>query len=169
MKENKKVFSKYVMSFTDENDVLKITTLHDSKGDECLFSNTFYNNNKEYLDTFENIMEWVKPKREIVKKNNIVINLDDYSVHYSSSQEKIKEEDLKQCIRIIKNELVEKNPEIAKHKALLIKYNNDIKTLEELENSDSTFDFGDEKEEIAKKIEDTKKTIDDLLNIQDIE
>ena len=118
--ENKKVFSKYVMSFESD----KITSLLDSNGKETLFSFTFYTSNKEYLDGFTNILTWVKPKKEVIKKNNVIVNLDDYSVSYSNNNEKVNEEDLKQVMKIIKNEMSEANPEIAKQKALLIKYAN---------------------------------------------
>lgn len=158
--ENKKVFSKYVMSYESN----KITNLLDSNGKETLFSFTFYNNNKEYLDSFTNILEWVKPKKEMIKKNNVIVNLDDYSVSYSSNNDKVSEEDLKQVMKIVKNELSEANPEIAKQKALLIKYANDIKTLEELQGED--FDFTNEIEEIKEKIEEAKTKIDEILDLQ---
>lgn len=158
--ENKKVFSKYVMSFEGD----KITNLLDSNGKEALFSFTFYTSNKEYLDNFTNVLEWVKPKKEIVKKNNIIINLDDYSVSYSSNNEKVSEEDLKQVMKIVKNEMSEVNPEIAKQKALLIKYANDIKTLEDLQGDG--FDFTNEIEDIKEKIEEAKTKIDEILDLQ---
>lgn len=158
--ETKKVFSKYVMSF--EGDV--ITNLLDSNGKETLFSFTFYTSNKEYLEGFTNILEWVKPKKEMIKKNNVIVNLDDYSVSYSSNSEKVSEEDLKQVMKIIKNEMSEANPEIAKQKALLIKYANDIKTLEDLQGED--FDFTTEIEEIKEKIEEAKEKIDEILDLQ---
>ena len=158
--ENKKVFSKYVMSFEGE----RITNLLDSNGKEALFSFTFYSNNKEYLEGFTNILEWVKPKKEMIKKNNVIVNLDDYSVSYSSNNERVTEEDLKQVMKIVKNELSEANPEIAKQKALLIKYSNDIKTLEDLQGED--FDFTLEIEEIKEKIEEAKTKIDEILDLQ---
>ena len=159
--ENKKVFSKYVMSFEDD----RITSLLDSNGKEALFSFTFYTSNKEYLEGFKNILEWVKPKKEMIKKNNIIVNLDDYSISYSSNNEKVNEEDLKQVMKIVKNELSEANPEIAKQKALLIKYANDIKTLEDLQGDD--FDFTIEIEEIKAKIEEAKAKIDEILDLQE--
>jgi len=158
--ENKKVFSKYVMSFENE----RIMSLLDSNGKDTLFSFTFYTSNKEYLDNFTNILEYVKPKKEMVKKNNIIVNLQDYSVHYSSNNEKVSEEDLKQVMKIIKNEMSEANPEIAKQKALLIKYANDIKTLEDLQSGD--FDFTVEIEEIKEKIYEAKEKIDEILDLQ---
>lgn len=158
--ENKKVFSKYVMSFEGD----RITNLLDSNGKETMFSFTFYSNNKDYLDGFTNILEWVKPKKEIVKKNNVIVNLDDYSVSYSSNNEKVNEDDLKLVMKIVKNEMSEANPEIAKQKALLIKYANDIKTLEDLQNED--FDFTIEIEEIKEKIEEAKSKIDEILDLQ---
>lgn len=158
--ENKKVFSKYIMSFEGD----RITNLLDSNGKESLFSFTFYTSNKDYLDGFTNILEWVKPKKEIVKKNNIIVNLDDYSVSYSSNNEKVNEEDLKQVMKIVKNELSEVNPEVAKQKALLIKYANDIKTLEDLQGDD--FDFTIEIEEIKENIEKAKTKIDEILDLQ---
>lgn len=158
--ENKKVFSKYIMSFEGD----EITSLLDSNGKDTLFSFTFYTSNKEYLDGFTNILTWVKPKKEIVKKNNVIVNLDDYSVSYSNNNEKVNEEDLKQVMKIIKNEMSEANPEIAKQKALLIKYANDIKTLEDLQGDD--FDFTIEIEEIKEKIEEAKAKIDEILDLQ---
>lgn len=158
--ENKKVFSKYVMSFESN----RIINLLDSNGKETMFSFTFYTSNKDYLDGFTNILEWVKPKKEMIKKNNVVVNLDDYSVHYSSNNDKVSEEDLKQVMKIIKNELSEANPEIAKQKALLIKYANDIQTLEELQGED--FDFTIEIEEIKEKIDEAKTKIDEILDLQ---
>lgn len=158
--ENKKVFSKYVMSFEGD----KITNLLDSNGKETLFSFTFYTSNKEYLDSFTNILMWVKPKKEMIKKNNVIVNLDDYSVSYSSNNEKVNEDDLKQVMKIVKNEMSEANPEVAKQKALLIKYANDIKTLEDLQGED--FDFTSEIEEIKEKIEEAKTKIDEILDLQ---
>ncbi len=158
--ENKKVFSKYIMSFEGD----RITGLLDSNGKETMFNFTFYSNNKDYLDSFTNILEWVKPKKEVVKKNNVIVNLDDYSVSYSSNNERVSEDDLKLVMKIVKNEMSEANPEIAKQKALLIKYANDIKTLEDLQ-SDG-FDFKDEIEEIKEKIEEAKEKIDEILDLQ---
>lgn len=104
--ENKKVFSKYVMSF-DGN---KIISLVGSNCKEALFSFTFYSENQGYLDGFTNISEQVKPKKERVKKNKIMVNLDDYSVSYASNSDKVSEEDLKQVMEIVKNELSEGIP-----------------------------------------------------------
>ena len=162
--ENKKVFSKYVMSFENDFEGNKITNLLDSNGKETLFSYTFYTRNKDYLDDFTNILEYVKPKKEMIKKNNIIVNLDNYSVSYSSNSDKVNENDLKQVMKIIKNEMSEANPEIAKQKALLIKYANDIKTLEDLQSDD--FDFTIEIEEIKEKIEEAKEKIDEILDLQ---
>lgn len=159
---NKKIktFSRYTMSY-EEN---QITNLLDSNGKETLFSYTFYMNNKDVLDDFENIALWVKPKRETTIKNNLVINLDDFSVSYSSNNDKVSKEDLELALRVIRNELSEANPEIAKKKALLIKYNNDIKTLKEL--AIEGMSFNEEIEEINEKIDELKKEINELLSVE---
>ena len=70
-----KIFSKYIMSYKNTENGLEIVSLMDSSKKETLFSHTFYKNNKDYLDTFNNIDMFVKPKRETTKKNNIIINL----------------------------------------------------------------------------------------------
>lgn len=160
MNKKIKTFSRYTMSY-EEN---QITNLLDSNGKETLFSYTFYMNNKDVLDDFENIALWVKPKRETTIKNNLVINLDDFSVSYSSNNDKVSKEDLELALRVIRNELSEANPEIAKKKALLIKYNNDIKTLNELAIEGMSFD--EEIEEINEKIDELKNEINELLSVE---
>lgn len=156
-----KVFSKYIMSYESNENGLMIISLMDSSHKEAMFSHTFYKNNKDYLDNFINIKEFVKPKKETQKKHYIVISLDDFSIGYNDNSKKISEEDLKMAMSIVKNEMANANPLIAKKKALLIKYNNDIKTLEALGSDD--FEFEDEIEEITKKAAELRKEIEELL------
>lgn len=158
--ENKKVFSKYVMSFEE----LKIIGLVDSNGKETLFSWTFYQSNKDVLDAFENIDLWVKPKKETNPKKNVIISLDDFACSYSNNNAKVSEEDLNLAMKILRNEMSEQNPEIQKKKALLLKYNNDIKVLNDLASDGMTFD--EEIDEINEKIDVLKKEINDLLNVE---
>lgn len=153
-----KVFSKYIMNYQED----LITYLSDSKGKATLFNYTFYMKNKEFLDLFKNIDEFVKPKREKEKKNTIVINLDEFSIYYSKNNKKVDEEDLKKAMKIVKNALSDENAEIAKNKALLIKYVNDIKILKNLEIDNMSFE--DEIKELEEKIETLKKAIDNALN-----
>lgn len=154
---NEKIFSKYIMNY--EGNQIKVVLDNNKK--ETMFSYTFYNNNKEYLDLFENIALFVKPKKERTINNNLIINLDNFEVKYSSNNDKVNEEDLRLAMKILKNELGEVNPEIAKAKALLIKYNNDIKTLKEL--SSEGLDFEDEVKDLEGKIEDLKDKIEELI------
>lgn len=154
---NKKVFSKYIMEYKDNN----IISVLDSSNKETMFSFTFYNSNKEVLDMFDNILDFVKPKRETKKYKNLVINLENFSLRYSSNETKISEEDLKLALKIVRSELSDANPEIAKRKALLVKYHNDIKTLEALEVDGLTFE--EEKEDINEKIDALRVEIDTLL------
>lgn len=153
-----KVFSKYIMNYQED----LITYLSDSKGKATLFNYTFYMKNKEFLDLFKNIDEFVKPKREKEEKNTIVINLDEFSIYYSKNNKKVDEEDLKKAMKIVKNALSDENAEIAKNKALLIKYVNDIKILKNLEIDNMSFE--DEIKELEEKIETLKKAIDNALN-----
>lgn len=153
-----KVFSKYIMNYQED----LITYLSDSKGKATLFNYTFYMKNKEFLDLFKNIDEFVKPKREKEEKNTIVINLDEFSIYYSKNNKKVDEEDLKKAMKIVKNALSDENAEIAKNKALLIKYVNDIKILKNLEIDNMSFE--DEIKELEAKIETLKKAIDNALN-----
>lgn len=153
-----KVFSKYIMNYQED----LITYLSDSKGKATLFNYTFYMKNKEFLDLFKNIDEFVKPKREKEEKNTIVINLDEFSIYYSKNNKKVDEEDLKKAMKIVKNALSDENAEIAKNKALLIKYVNDIKILKNLEIDNMSFE--DEIKEFEAKIETLKKAIDNALN-----
>ena len=153
-----KVFSKYIMNYQED----LITYLSDSKGKATLFNYTFYMKNKEFLDLFKNIDEFVKPKREKEEKNTIVINLDEFSIYYSKNNKKVDEEDLKKAMKIVKNALSDENAEIAKNKALLIKYVNDIKILKNLEIDNMSFE--DEIKEFEEKIETLKKAIDNALN-----
>lgn len=153
-----KVFSKYIMNYQED----LITYLSDSKGKATLFNYTFYMKNKEFLDLFKNIDEFVKPKREKEEKNTIVINLDEFSIYYSKNNKKVDEEDLKKAMKIVKNALSDENAEIAKKKALLIKYVNDIKILKNLEIDNMSFE--DEIKEFEAKIETLKKAIDNALN-----
>lgn len=153
-----KVFSKYIMNYQED----LITYLSDSKGKATLFNYTFYMKNKEFLDLFKNIDEFVKPKREKEEKNTIVINLDEFSIYYSKNNKKVDEEDLKKAMKIVKNALSDENAEIAKNKALLIKYVNNIKILKNLEIDNMSFE--DEIKELEEKIETLKKAIDNALN-----
>lgn len=153
-----KVFSKYIMNYQED----LITYLSDSKGKATLFNYTFYMKNKEFLDLFKNIDEFVKPKREKEEKNTIVINLDEFSIYYSKNNKKVDEEDLKKAMKIVKNALSDENAEIAKNKALLIKHVNDIKILKNLEIDNMSFE--DEIKELEEKIETLKKAIDNALN-----
>jgi hypothetical protein len=61
----------------------------------------------------------------------------------------------------LKNDLANTNPEIAKKKALLTKYNNDIKIIKGLEVEG--LEFSDEIEKIESQIEILKQEIEDLL------
>lgn len=152
------LFSKYVMIYSEDI----IENLKDNNGKNTLFSFSFYNQNKSFLDNFKNILSFVKPKKETTKNNNLIINLDDFNVRYQSNNEEIKEEDIKIAMNILKNVFSENNPVLNKKKALLIKYQNDVKMLKELE--DENFTFAEEIEEIEIKIEEIKKEISDILN-----
>jgi hypothetical protein len=156
-----KVFSKYIMSYESTENGLEIVSVMDSSQKETLFSHTFYKNNKDYLDNFTNIDLFVKPKRETTKKNNVIVNLDDYSVSYSNNNQKVSEEDLRLVMSILKNEMANASPEIAKKKALLTKYINDIKIIKALEVEG--LEFGEEIEKIEKQIEELKEEIEELL------
>lgn len=156
-----KVFSKYIMNYESTEKGLEIVSLTDSSQKETLFSHTFYKNNKDYLDNFTNIDVFVKPKRETTKKNNVIINLDDYSVSYSNNNQKVSEEDLRLVMSILKNDLANANPLIAKKKALLTKYINDIKIIKALEVEG--LEFSEEIEKIESQIEELKEEIEELL------
>ena len=156
-----KVFSKYIMSYENTEKGLEIVSLTDATQKETLFSHTFYKNNKDYLDNFINIDLFVKPKRETTKKNNVIVDLDNYSVSYSGNNQKVSEDDLRLVMSILKNELANTNPEIAKKKALLTKYNNDIKIIKGLEVEG--LEFSDEIKKIESQIEILKQEIEDLL------
>lgn len=156
-----KVFSKYIMNYESTEKGLEIVSLLDSSKKETLFSHTFYKNNKDYLDSFNNIDLFVKPKKETTKKNNVIINLDDYSVSYSNNNQKVSEEDLRLVMSILKNDLANANPVIAKKKALLTKCNNDIKIIKGLEVDG--LEFSEEIEKIESQIEVLKQEIEDLL------
>lgn len=159
--KKQKVFSKYIMDYESTQKGLEIVSLMDSSQKETMFSHTFYKNNKDYLDGFINIDLFVKPKRETTKKNNVIVNLDDYSVSYSGNNQKVSEEDLRLVMSILKNDLANANPIIAKKKALLTKYNNDIKIIKGLEVEG--LEFSEEIEKIESQIEELKQEIEDLL------
>ena len=159
--KKQKVFSKYIMDYESTEKGLEIVSLMDSSKKETMFSHTFYKNNKDYLDGFINIDMFVKPKREATKKNNVIINLDDYSVSYSNNNQKVSEEDLRLVMSILKNDLANANPIIAKKKALLTKYNNDIKIIKGLEVEG--LEFSEEIEKLESQIEELKQEIENLL------
>ena len=159
--KKQKVFSKYIMDYESTEKGLEIVSLMDSSKKETLFSHTFYKNNKDYLDEFTNIDMFVKPKRETTQKNNVIINLDDYSVNYSNNNQKVSEEDLRLVMSILKNDLANANPIIAKKKALLTKYINDIKIIKGLEVEG--LEFSEEIEKIEDQIDELKQEIEELL------
>lgn len=159
-----KVFSFYTMEFSDNT----IKSVIGKNGKETQFSHTFYKSNQEYLDTFENINSFVKDKKEKSKSNNVIINLEDFTITFTNEEEQSEEmlqEDLKMAIRILKNEITKNNPQVQKQKALLIKYTNDIKTLKDL--LSEGMDFQKEIEELELQVLEVKETIEKLLTQED--
>ena len=158
MNKTIKNFSRYIMHYNEN----KITNLVDGDGKETLFTHTFYNLNNEFLDEFENILDFVKPKRESMKKTTITIDLEDLEVRYNNLEELEKNEALQIALKVIRLAMSEENEEVKELKEELIKNENDLKTLLELEEDGLIFE--EEKEEINKTIEEIKEKINTIIN-----
>ena len=96
------------MVYAEETKEIKKVT--DANGVDTMFTYSFYSNNQEYLDSFTNILDFVKPKREQTKTNNIVVDLELLNVRYSSKKADIEPEHLQLALGLIKNALIETDP-----------------------------------------------------------
>ena len=58
-KTTTKLFSRYQMVYEETKEIKKV----DANGVDTMFTYSFYSNNQEYLDSFTNILDFVKQKR----------------------------------------------------------------------------------------------------------
>lgn len=155
MNEKVKVFLRYTMYINEEKN--EIINVLGKDGETTKFAFSFYKTNEQYLDQYVNIGEWVKPKREHIKNNNIVINLDDLTVNYSGNLGELEEDDVKLAITLLKNYISENNEELKTLKEQKTKLLNDLKILKSLN------DFKEEEAKIEQEIKEIDLKVEELL------
>lgn len=133
METTTKLFSRYQMVYAKETKEIKKVT--DANGVDTMFTYSFYSNNQEYLDSFTNILDFVKPKREQTKTNNIVVDLELLNVRYSSKKADIEPEHLQLALGLIKNALIETDPRAKELRNELRTFRSRLDTYKEMQMS----------------------------------